>query len=65
MAGGLIDAMRGVTLSSSAAVSSKPDGRKDKQDRVDLEKLILTPDNRLSGEWLNKLQQYHDGAKKR
>jgi len=68
MAGGqleLIDAMRSVTLSSSTAVSSKPDRRKDNQDKVDLETLILTPDNRLSREWLDKLQQYREGAKKR
>jgi len=68
MAGGdveLIDAMRSITLSSSTAASSRPGVRKNKQDKVDLEKLFLTPDNRLSAEWLNKLQQYPGGAKKR
>jgi hypothetical protein len=57
----LLDAMRSVTLppndlkqsniSTDNVVPSKDDLE------IDLEKLFLTPNQRFSTEWLNKLQQ--------
>jgi hypothetical protein len=53
----LIEAMRAVALSYSPTISSKATNKHDNANKVDLEKLILTPDHRLSEAWLNKLQQ--------
>jgi hypothetical protein len=51
----VIKAMREVALSPKDAVNSEE--YIDDNPPVDLERLFLTPDNKFSEQWLNKLQQ--------
>lgn len=57
----LLDAMRSLTLRSNDIKGSKSIAKSKllskESDEVDLERLFLTPNQRFSDEWLNKLQQ--------
>ena len=57
----LLDAMRSLTLPSNDIKGSKPIAESKllskESEEEDLEKLFLTPNQRFSDEWLNKLQQ--------
>ena len=58
---GLLDAMRSLTLRSndikgSKSIDESKSSSKESEEE-NLEKLFLTPNQRFSDEWLNKLQQ--------
>lgn len=54
----LLEAMAKLTLPPESPNEDVSDGSYKDSSTAELEKLFLSPDQRFSDEWLNKLQQY-------